>query len=70
MIHTGGPVWHGGGAGGEPNRLAACYRESLKLATDRLLASVAYPCISTGVYGYPHAAAAQSAVAAVRQALS
>src|SRR4030042_1594417 len=52
VIHTVGPVWHGGDRG-EPELLASAYRESLKLAADNNLASVSFPSISTGVYGYP-----------------
>lgn len=66
VIHTVGPVWHGGQQG-EPALLAACYRNSLQLAVDNQLHSIAFPCISTGVYGYPQLAAAEIAVAAVRQ---
>ena len=65
VIHTVGPVWHGG-AHGEPERLAACYRNSLRLAAAQKCASIAFPCISTGVYGYPFAPAAELAVATVR----
>ncbi|SDI77584.1 O-acetyl-ADP-ribose deacetylase [Propionivibrio dicarboxylicus] len=68
VIHTVGPVWHGG-THGEPVALAACYRNSLQLAQRHGLASLAFPCISTGVYAYPFAPAAALAVATVRQTL-
>ncbi|GAB2501260.1 O-acetyl-ADP-ribose deacetylase [Pseudoxanthomonas sangjuensis] len=68
IIHTVGPVWRGG-MHGEPGLLASCYRNSLRLAQVHELCSVAFPCISTGVYGYPAEAAAAIAVAAVRDAL-
>ena len=64
VIHTVGPVWQGGGAG-EDGLLASCYRESLALAEAAGLASVAFPAISTGVYGFPAARAAPLAVGAV-----
>lgn len=64
VIHTVGPVWHGGGAG-ETELLAACYRNSLALAEAHGCASVAFPSISTGIYGYPPQLAAPLAVATV-----
>ena len=65
VIHTVGPVWHGGKQG-EAELLASCYRESLALAAAQQLASIAFPCISTGVYGYPPEQAVEVAIAAVR----
>ena len=65
VIHTPGPVWHGG-ARGEAELLAACYRNSLALAAEKSCRSVAFPGISTGVYGYPPDEAARIAVETVR----
>jgi O-acetyl-ADP-ribose deacetylase (regulator of RNase III) len=64
IIHTVGPVWQGGGAG-EPETLAACYRNSLAVADEIGARSVAFPAISTGVYGYPIEDAAAIAVTTV-----
>lgn len=68
VIHTVGPVWHGGDQG-EPEILASCYRQSLQLAKQEHLRSIAFPSISTGVYGYPVQDAARVAVATVRDEL-
>ncbi len=65
VIHAVGPVWRGG-EHGEPQALASCYRESLALAVAQGLRSIAFPSISTGVYGYPPKAAAEVAHAAVK----
>jgi len=65
VIHTVGPIWHGG-TQGEPELLKNCYRHSLQLAVDAGVRSIAYPAISTGVYGYPADAAAIIAVDSVR----
>jgi len=69
VIHTVGPVWRGGEKG-EAELLRACYVNSLKIATERGFASIAFPCISTGVYGYPKEEAALIAVGTVRGFLS
>jgi O-acetyl-ADP-ribose deacetylase (regulator of RNase III) len=69
VIHTVGPVW-AGGSHGEPQLLASCYRRSLQLAESHALRSIAFPSISTGVYGYPIKRAAEIAVQAVQQQLA
>ena len=68
IIHTVGPFWQGGHRG-EPELLASCYRKTMELAETHQLQSIAFPCISTGVYGYPPDLAATVAVNAVREAL-
>jgi len=69
VIHAVGPIWHGGGQG-EPELLASCYRTSIKLAGEHGLATLAFPSISTGVYGYPIELAAEVAVSTVRVAVT
>jgi O-acetyl-ADP-ribose deacetylase len=69
VIHTVGPVWHGGQQG-EPERLAACYRNSLELAVAHGVRTIAFPGISTGVYGYPLEAATRLAMTTVRDCLA
>ncbi|MBU3735625.1 MAG: O-acetyl-ADP-ribose deacetylase [Methylobacterium sp.] len=65
VIHTVGPVWLGG-LQGEPQKLEQCYRSCLQLTLAHRIDSIAFPCISTGVYRYPPQAAAEIAVAAAR----
>ena len=69
VIHAVGPVWSGG-TQGETEKLAGCYRRALELAAENGAQTVAFPCISTGIFGYPPEAAAQTAIGAVRQFLS
>lgn len=68
VVHAVGPVWRGGGHG-ERELLASCYRRSLELAVAQGVRSIAFPGISTGVYGFPAALAAPIAVSTVRDAL-
>lgn len=69
VIHTVGPIWHGG-AEGEAEALAACYRNSLYLAQQHGLKTLAFPAISCGVYGYPLEQAAHIAVTTLRDGLA
>jgi O-acetyl-ADP-ribose deacetylase len=68
VIHTVGPVWQGGGAG-EAELLASCYRRSLEVAAAHRLRSIAFPAISTGIYGFPPDQAAPIAVRTVHDNL-
>jgi O-acetyl-ADP-ribose deacetylase (regulator of RNase III) len=65
VIHTVGPVWQGG-ASGEPKLLRACYESSLNLAAEHQLLQIAFPAISTGVYGYPKTSAAEIALSVMQ----
>ena len=69
VIHTVGPIYRGGGRG-EAETLASCHRESLRLADEHGLASLAFPAISTGAYGYPGTEAAPIAISATIEALA
>jgi O-acetyl-ADP-ribose deacetylase (regulator of RNase III) len=66
VIHTVGPVWHGGDRG-EPGLLSACHRNTLALAREHALDSIAFPAISCGVYGYPRDVAAGAALAVLAE---
>jgi O-acetyl-ADP-ribose deacetylase (regulator of RNase III) len=68
VIHTVGPIWHGGNHG-EAQALARCYRQAMALLRANTLHSIAFPAISCGVYGYPAALAARVAVATLQEAL-
>jgi O-acetyl-ADP-ribose deacetylase len=68
VIHAVGPVWHGGDHG-EPELLASCYRESMRLADGLHLHSIAFPAISTGIFGYPVEAAASVAIPTLVESL-
>jgi len=68
VIHAVGPVWHGG-SHGEPEALASCYRRALEVAAGQPIASIAFPSISTGIYGYPVEPAAAIAVRTVAATL-
>ena len=69
VIHTPGPVWRDG-QHGEPELLASCYRSALELVAEKGAKSIAFPCISAGIYGFPAENAAGIAVSTVREALA
>jgi O-acetyl-ADP-ribose deacetylase (regulator of RNase III) len=69
VIHTVGPIWHGG-THGEPETLANCYRNSLQVAVENGIKTIAFPAISCGAYGYPLQEAAQIAVKTTREFLT
>ncbi len=66
VIHAVGPIWRGGGHG-EPLLLASCYRRALELAEEYAIRTIAFPCISTGIYGYPLREAATIAIRTARE---
>lgn len=66
VIHVVGPVWHGGDRG-EPAALESCYRQAFRLALENGVKTIAFPSISTGAYGYPKSAAAETAVRVMRE---
>lgn len=69
IIHTVGPVWRGGG-NGEPDQLASCYREALARAREIRARTIAFPAISTGIFGYPADDAARVAVCTIREVVA
>jgi O-acetyl-ADP-ribose deacetylase (regulator of RNase III) len=69
IVHTVGPVWRGG-TSGEEQLLASCYRRSLEVAAAAGVRSIAFPCISTGIYGYPLQAASKTAISTVKAFLA
>lgn len=69
VIHTVGPVWQGGGKG-EAELLASCYRRSVEIAVEKQCRTIAFPAISTGIYGYPKDEAAEIAVGIVGRFLA
>lgn len=69
VIHVVGPVWHGGGQG-EAEKLAGCYCSAIQLAAEHEMASIAFPAISTGIFGYPLEEATRIAIATVRAAVA
>ena len=68
VLHAVGPVWRGGNAA-EPQQLASCYRACIRLAEENDIASIAFPAISTGAYGYPVEAASRIAIETVSEAV-
>jgi O-acetyl-ADP-ribose deacetylase (regulator of RNase III) len=70
VIHTVGPVWSGDDPDGDAQTLGSCYRRSLDLASDHGLATIAFPAVSTGIYGFPKERACEVAVSAVRSWLA
>ena len=69
VIHTVGPVWYGGNRN-EAEKLASCYHSAIALAKENNICSIAFPCISTGVYAYPKQEAAKIAITALKEEIS